>query len=183
MRSSWPLKARLHGNYWQMNRHQSVWVMGNLTDLGVMTGSWRYNLDQFLQQKVLECTSIDIFAKLVQMRKHTSMLISTTDKLMSDLINASKSMLIQDALFSSVQQHQIQLNKVSELKLRSDYLEVNESNSDEIWPLAILWRPLRHDVTHAADVLLYTESRQSMILVNFLPLKMVFTVGLWTMRW
>jgi len=63
------------------------------------------------------------------------MLISTTDKRMSDLINASKSMLIQDALISSVQQHQIQLNKVSELKLRSDYLEVNESKSDEVWPI------------------------------------------------
>ena len=69
-------------------------------------------------------------------KKHnTSMLISTTDKLLSDLINASKSRLIQDALISSVQQHQIQLNKVSELKLQSDYLEVIESKSDEVWPI------------------------------------------------
>jgi len=79
--------------------------------------------------------AIDIFTKLVQMGKHTSMLVSTTDKLLSDLINASKSMLMQDALISSVQQYQIQMNKVSDLKLRSDYLEVNESKSYEIWPI------------------------------------------------
>ena len=69
------------------------------------------------------------------MGKNTSTLISTTDKMLLDLTNSSHFMPNQDALISSVQHYQIQLNKVSELKLRSNYLEVIESKSDEVWPI------------------------------------------------
>jgi len=69
------------------------------------------------------------------MEKNTSTLISTTDKMLLDSINSCNSMPNQDALISSVQQYQIQFNKVSELKLQSDYLEVIESKSDEVWPI------------------------------------------------